>query len=129
MPGRPRRPRCRCSMPRWARPIASGRGRPTRATQMPKQLREMLTDLRAEIGHSTNVAHGINDRDTLLYYLNRTQIDLYNDYNWPELIIDRDIPVADGQRYYPYPTDLAFDDVTNIWVLINTVYNELGYGI
>jgi len=94
-----------------------------------KQLRDMLTDLRSEVGHSTNVAHGINDRDTLLYYLNRVQDNLYVDYNWPQLIIDRDIRVADGQRYYPYPTDLAFDDITNIWVLINTVYNELGYGI
>jgi len=94
-----------------------------------KQLRDMLTDLRAEVGHSTNVAHGINDRDTLLYYLNRVQQQLYVDYDWPQLIIDRDIRVADGQRFYPYPTDLAFEDITNIWVLINTVYNELGYGI
>jgi hypothetical protein len=95
----------------------------------PKQLRDMLTDLRAEVGHSTNVAHGINDRDTLLYYLNRTQIQLYQDYDWPQLIIDRDIKLVDGGRYYAYPSDLAFDDVTNIWVLINTVYNELAYGI
>jgi hypothetical protein len=94
-----------------------------------KQLRDMLTDLRAEIGHSTNVAHGINDRDTLLYYLNRTQLDLYRDYDWPQLIIDRDVMLADGQRYYAYPTDLAFDDIAHIWVLINTVYNELAYGI
>jgi hypothetical protein len=94
-----------------------------------KQLRDMLTDLRAEIGHSLNVAHGINDRETLLYYLNRTQLDLYRNYNWPQLIVDRDVPVADGQRYYTYPADLAFDDITNIWVLVNTVYNELAYGI
>ena len=96
---------------------------------MGKQLRDMLTDLRAEIGHSLNVAHGINDRETLLYYLNRTQLDLYRNYNWPQLIVDRDVKVADGQRYYNYPADLAFDDVTNIWVLVNTVYNELAYGI
>ena len=57
------------------------------------------------------------------------QLDLYRDYDWPQLIIDRDITLADGQRYYQYPGDLAFDDITNIWVLINTVYNELGYGI
>jgi hypothetical protein len=96
---------------------------------MAKQLRDMLTDLRAELGHSTNIAHGINDRDTLIYYLNRTQLDLYRDFDWPQLIIDRDVSVANGQRYYPYPTDLAFEDIEHIWVLINTVYNELGYGI
>ena len=96
---------------------------------MGKQLRDMLTDLRAEVGHSTNVAHGVNDRETLLYYLNRTQIQLYQDYDWPQLIVDRDVKLADNQRYYPYPADLAFDDITNIWVLINTVYCELSYGI
>src|SRR5436190_804018 len=94
-----------------------------------KQLRDMLTDLRAEVGHSTNVAHGINDRETLIYYLNRTQIQLYQDYDWPQLVVDRDIPLADGQRFYDYPTDLAFDDINHIWALINTVYCELAYGI
>lgn len=96
---------------------------------MGKQLRDMLTDLRAEIGHSTNVAHGINDRETLLYYLNRTQLDLYRDYDWPQLIVDRDVKLEDGQRYYNYPADLAFDDITHVWVMINTVYAELSYGI
>src|SRR5262245_8252133 len=96
---------------------------------MARQLRDMLRDLRAEIGHSTNVAHGINDRETLLYYLNRTQLDLYRNYDWPQLIIFRDVDLMDGQRYYVYPDDLAFDDITDIWVMINTVYNRLDYGI
>jgi hypothetical protein len=94
-----------------------------------RQLRDMITDLRAELGHSTNVAHGINDRETLAYYLNRTQLDLYRDYDWPDLIVDRDVLLANGQRYYAYPNDLAFDDITKMWVLINTVYCELEYGI
>jgi hypothetical protein len=94
-----------------------------------KQLRDMLTDLRAELGHSTNVAHGINDRDTLIYYLNRTQIQLYQDYDWPQLIVDRDVVLADGQRYYPYPVDLAFDDIEKIWLMFNTFINTLTYGI
>ena len=96
---------------------------------MPRQLRDMLTDLRAEIGHSTNVAHGINDRETLLYYLNRTQMQLYQDYDWPQLIIDRDITLRDGGRYYPYPWDLAFDDIGSVHVLVGSSYQELTYGI
>ena len=96
---------------------------------MPKQLRDMLTDLRAEIGHSTNVAHGINDRDTLLYYINKTQEDLYRDYDWPELIVDRDTPFAQGQRYYPYPTDMDFEDVSRVWVIGEGWVTGVGYGI
>jgi hypothetical protein len=94
-----------------------------------RQLRDMLTDLRAEVGHSTNVAHGINDRDTLLYYLNRTQRQLYEDFDWPQLIVDRDIDLVNGGRYYAYPSDLAFDDITNIWLMFNTYVVELTYGI
>ena len=95
-----------------------------------KQLRDLLTDLRAEVGHSTNVAHGINDRDTLIYYLNKTQLQLYEDYDWPQLIIDRDIQLADGQRYYTYPGDLAFEDIERGWLLYNVnIYNDLVYGI
>lgn len=94
-----------------------------------RQLRDMLTDLRAEIGHSTNVAHGINDRETLIYYLNRTQMQLYQDYDWPQLIIDRDIGLIDGVRYYNYPYDLAFDDIGSVHVLVGSFYQELTYGI
>ena len=78
---------------------------------MPRQLRDMLTDLRAEIGHSTNVAHGINDRETLIYYLNRPQTQLYQDYDWPQLMVDRVIELEDGERWYAFPIDMTFDDV------------------
>jgi hypothetical protein len=94
-----------------------------------RQLRDLLTDLRAEIGHSTNVAHGINDRETLIYYLNRTQVQLYQDYDWPQLMIHRDITLVDATRYYPYPVDLAFDDIGGVHVLIGSGYQELTYGI
>jgi hypothetical protein len=96
---------------------------------MGKQLRDMLSDLRAEIGHSTNVAHGINDRDTLLYYLNRTQIRLYQEFDWPQLIVSRDTPLAPSQRYYTYASDLAFDDIIGTWLFAPQPIQEVLYGI
>jgi hypothetical protein len=98
---------------------------------MGKQLRDMLTDLRAELGHSTNVAHGINDRDTLIYYLDRTQQDLYRDYDWPQLIVDRDTDMVQGQRYYQYPADLTFEDVSKLWLISdsNMWISNVTYGI
>ena len=63
------------------------------------QLRDLITMLRAEVGHSTNVAHGVNDKETLAYILNRTQDELYETYSWPMLNAYRDVPVAVGQRY------------------------------
>lgn len=93
------------------------------------QLREMLTALRAECGHSTNVAHGLNDRESMVYLLNRTQLDLWSDYQWPFLAIDRDVQLANGSRYYPYPADLAFEDINQVWLLNGTVICTLDYGI
>ena len=94
-----------------------------------QQLRDLLTMLRAEVGHSTNVAHGVNDRDTLLYIINRTQDELAEQYNWPMLNVDRDVPVAIGQRYYPYPDDLPFENIEKAWLVWNTLYHEIYYGI
>jgi hypothetical protein len=96
---------------------------------MPKQLADMLTDLRAEIGHSTNVAHGINDRETLLYYLNRTQIKLYQEYDWPQLIVHKDSTLTEGQRFKTYPQPLGFDDITRVWLFAPGPICEVLYGI
>jgi hypothetical protein len=58
------------------------------------QLREMLTALRAECGLSTNVAHGLNDRESMVYLLDRTQLDLWEAWDWPFLTVDRDIALG-----------------------------------
>lgn len=93
------------------------------------QLRDLITMLRAEVGHSTNVAHGVNDKETLAYILNRTQDELYETYSWPMLNVDRDVPIAVGQRFYPYPDDLPFESVEKVWLVWTTLYNEVFYGI
>jgi hypothetical protein len=97
-------------------------------------LGDLLSGLRAELGHSTNVAHGVNDRETLIYYLNRTQIQLYQDYDWPQLIVDRDQPLFANGRYYPYPADLQFDDISSVHVMVGDLvggsyFQEMTYGI
>jgi hypothetical protein len=95
-----------------------------------KQLQDMLTDLRAEIGHSTNVAHGINDRDTLLYYFNRTQIRLIPGIRLAAA--DR----ASGHR--PAPRDSVTTPIPRTWRLTTSTasgcsrpepLNEVTYGI
>jgi hypothetical protein len=96
---------------------------------MAGQLREMLTALRAECGHSTNVAHGLNDREAMVYLLDRTQLDLWESYQWPMLLADRDVALAPAQRYYSYPSDLRFEDIDHLWLLNQTQIYPLDYGI
>lgn len=93
------------------------------------QLREMLTALRAECGHSTNAAHGLNAREALVYLLDRTQLDLWESYDWPMLQVDRNVPLVQGQRFYDYPPDLRFEDVAQVWFTLGLDVCTLGYDI
>lgn len=93
------------------------------------QLREMLTALRAECGLSTNVAHGLNDRESMVYLLDRTQLDLWESYDWPFLVVDRDVPLGAGVPEYAYPADLSFETISDAWIVgLNQLY-RLHYGI
>jgi hypothetical protein len=94
-----------------------------------KQLRELVSAVRAECGHSMNVAHGLNDLDALKYLIDRVQQDLWEDYTWPRLVADRDIVLVEGTRYYNYPTDMGFDDIEQVWLLFGTVVGRVDYGI
>jgi hypothetical protein len=94
-----------------------------------KQLRELLTALRAECGHSTNVAHGLNDRESMVYLLDRTQTDLIESYDWPSLQVDRDVTLATDQRFYPYPADLRFEDINIVWLMDTAQTFTLEYDI
>ena len=89
----------------------------------------LVTNLRFEVGHSSNPATGTNQRDQLVYYINRAQEDLAEDYTWPILRVDRDIPIAVGARYYSYPVDMPFENIEIGWLVWNTLYGKLEYGI
>jgi hypothetical protein len=78
---------------------------------------------------SSNPATGQNMRDQLVYYLNQAQERIALDYNWPGLVGDRDTPLVVGTRYYSYPSDMPFENITNVWLVYNTLYGELPYGI
>lgn len=92
-------------------------------------LSDLLTATRLEAGHSTQASMGVNDHDTIVYLINRTQNELAYSFDWPNLQIDRDIPLVAFQRYYVYPDDMPYEQVGDMWVLLNNVYNRVEYGI
>ena len=79
------------------------------------QLRDMLAALRAETGKSQSGAMGTAERDTLVYLLRSRQEHIYAEHDWPFLLVDRDIPLLTGSRFYAFPTDMAFDYVNAAW--------------
>lgn len=92
-------------------------------------LGQLVINLRHECGHSPSPAAGINIREQFVYVLNRAEEELSLEYDFPGLQADRDIPLVIGSRYYAYPVDMPFDNVNRIWLLWNTTFCGLDYGI
>ncbi len=87
--------------------------------------------LRAETGNSLSSSQGQNAVDTLKYLLKRTQLELWTGYQWPTLKIRGDTPMSAGQWIYDYPTNLAFEQVREVWA-VNTPsgrFTPVAYGI
>lgn len=94
------------------------------------QLSQLLTELRAEAGLSTNVATGINARDTHVALLNRAQRELASQRDWPHLDFWVDLPLTADTRYYAYPNGISFDDINYIAIPQGaSKYVALAYGI
>jgi hypothetical protein len=74
-------------------------------------LRDCVRYLRAEIRQSTATNVGMNTEDTHKIVLERVQQRLWAEWEWPHMIVTRDIPLSAGQRYYNVPADLPFERI------------------
>lgn len=92
-------------------------------------LRDCLRDLRAECGHSTAPNVGMNAEDALLTALERTQLRLWEEWDWPHLLVNRYIELQAGQRFYSVPPDLPFERIQTIAARDGSRWKPLTYGI
>lgn len=92
-------------------------------------LDDMLDDFRMEIGASTQVAQGTSVLPKYRYLLKRTQEMFYDDYNWPHLQPDYDVPIIPGERYYSF--DAAYNPfkIFDTTVYYNNRWYPVTYGI
>ena len=63
-------------------------------------LEKVLTDVRIEARLSTGAQHNINTRDHHIGLIQREQDRLWEEFDWPHLVVDRFIPLQAGQRFY-----------------------------
>jgi hypothetical protein len=89
----------------------------------------MRDQLRAEIGASVNPAMGTNAVHGMNLLLSRTQERLWTDYDWPFMIVDRDVPMLAGQRIYSFPADLDFNRVIGANVKYSATWRPVDYGV
>jgi hypothetical protein len=94
-------------------------------------LSNLVRGVRAESGKSLNVALGVAERDSIVYQLQTKQEVLYYDYDWPALITDASVTLVAGTRFYPFPADISFDFVNDVWASEDGVtgFCPLAYGI
>ena len=92
-------------------------------------LSEMVSDLRAEVGHSLIAGQGTNMVDTLKYQLKRTQYELYRGYDWPALIISEQKPVPANSRHLPEFDNVDKEQINELWCKQGTEWYPITYGI
>jgi hypothetical protein len=94
-------------------------------------LSNMVRDLRSEAGHSLAITQGANTVDTLKYILKRTQIELWTAFVWPDLKLRQLVTLASDQWNYPFPPQMAFDQIREVWYALSTSYDwqPVTYGI
>jgi len=79
-------------------------------------LLELRRELRAETGTSMNPAQGTQAQGSLDIVLARQQRELWDAYNWQHLKFWKDIPLESRQSVYSYPPEMAFDQITRMYV-------------
>jgi len=93
------------------------------------QLSQLVSNLRSELGHSTNTAHGVNTKANMEYVLRRNQEVLYEEHDWPFLTLDVDVTVLLGQRIYNYPSNLPFGAINAAWWVEGNQYLPMTFGV
>jgi hypothetical protein len=92
-------------------------------------LSQLRDQLRAEIGASANPAMGTNAVHQMNLLLSRTQERLWTDFDWPFMVINRNIQMHDGQRYYSFPDDLDYNRVIQTDVKYSATWRVVDYEI
>jgi hypothetical protein len=90
-----------------------------------RTLLDLLDDFRAEARLSLNPAQNAQDREAQVKLLQRTQDDYWEDFDWPHLRVERQVPVQAGQRFYDVPSDLPLDRIEKIEVFSSGIWQAL----
>jgi hypothetical protein len=92
-------------------------------------LSQLRSELMAETFQSMTPAQTTSSTPFYNYQLARVQREQWDLVVWPHLTLYKDVPMVQGQRFYPYPTELPHDSVTRIWGPVGSDWVVLSYGI
>lgn len=92
-------------------------------------LENMVQNLRFETRRSSNTNIGQDEYTALVHLIQRMQLWLYWDFEWPFLKVRRDIILQEEQRYYDMPVDLDFERIERIRGNGNNFWEPISRGI
>jgi hypothetical protein len=93
-------------------------------------LSELRRMVRAEVMQSLNMAQGLNAQTQYDMNIDRTQKELWEQYEWPHLLYRSTVvPLAANQKFYDYPDDMPFDAITNGYYKDGTNWLPMAYGV
>jgi hypothetical protein len=92
-------------------------------------LSNMLSMLRVEARLSKLPAHNIAGREQQIEMLQRKQDFFWDDFDWPQLRVERYIELQEGQRYYSPPDDVKVDRIQTLAVRNASAWMPLENGI
>lgn len=90
---------------------------------------KLLDMLRVAARLSLNPAHNAQNRSSQVTMLQTEQERLWEDFDWPHLRVERQVPLQAGQRYYDTPDDINIDRIERIEIFTNGGWTKLMPGI
>jgi hypothetical protein len=92
-------------------------------------LGQLISDVRAEAGHSLQANLGVAMRDVIINILQRQQRRLWEDYDWPFLRVKENVVAAATQRYYDIPPNLTVERLELVEFNYAQQWQKMFYGI
>lgn len=88
----------------------------------------LVEEVQYELVQVASPAVGQNFREHIKARIRREYRRLYNDFDWPHLLVWRDLETAAGQRYYDFPTGTSLETVIRIYRWWGNEYVEIERG-
>jgi hypothetical protein len=89
---------------------------------------EIVENIRFEIGNGAGLTQGVASIPGTKYLAQRMQRQLYEMFDWPHLIIEQDVSLVAGTRYYDWTAPLNRDRVISIFVKWSNAWTPIKYG-
>jgi hypothetical protein len=91
-------------------------------------LTNIVQNIRFELGNTSGLTQGVAELPGIKYRAKRVQEQLYEVFNWPHMIIESDVNLVAGTRYYDWDAPLNRDRVLSVHVKWSQAWTPIEYG-